>query len=93
MKVFLTGGTGFIGQPLAPLQRLAGLPAFLSAETISASSASYNFSSAKAQRELGWTYRPGRQMWLDIIDKEIELLGKRGNRSLVSRVKPLEMRE
>ena len=79
--------------PLAPLQRLAGLPAFLSAETIAASSASYQFSSAKAQRELGWAHRPAKQMWLDIIDKEIELLGKRGNRSLVSRLKPLETPE
>ena len=40
--------------PLEPLQRLIGLPAAVSRETVSANF-SMNFSSAKPQRKLGWT--------------------------------------
>jgi dihydroflavonol-4-reductase len=76
--------------PLEPLQRLVGLPAFISRETVEASSISYNFSSAKAQRELGWTYRPSKEMWHDIIDQELKLLTSRKQRDLVSRLKPVE---
>lgn len=79
--------------PLEPLQRLLGLPAFISRETVSASSGSYNFSSAKAQRELGWTYRPAKEMWRDIIDQELKLLASRQRRDLVSRLKPVETSE
>jgi dihydroflavonol-4-reductase len=75
--------------PLEPLQRLVGLPAFISRELVSATM-SLNFSSAKAQRELGWTYRPTQEMWLDIIDRELELLAGRRKRDLVSRLKPVE---
>lgn len=78
--------------PLEPLQRLVGLPAFISRETVSAS-VSLNFSSAKAQRELGWTYRPTKEMWLDIIDQELKLLASRQKRDLVSRLKPVETSE
>ncbi len=76
--------------PLEPLQRLVGLPAFISMETVTASSISYNFSSAKAQRDLGWTFRPAKEMWTDIIDREIELMASRQKRDLVSRLKPVE---
>lgn len=76
--------------PMGPLQRLAGLPAFISSETVAASSISYNFSSAKAQRELGWTYRPAQEMWRDIIDRELELLAAYKKRDLISRLKPKE---
>jgi dihydroflavonol-4-reductase len=79
--------------PLEPLQRLVGLPAFISGETVEASSVSLNFSSAKAQRELGWTYRPAKEMWPDIVDQELELLAKREKRDLVSRLKPVETTE
>jgi len=78
--------------PLEPLQRLVGLPAFISRETVSGS-VSLNFSSAKAQRELGWTYRPAKEMWPDIVDQELELLAKREKRDLVSRLKPVETTE
>jgi hypothetical protein len=76
--------------PLEPLQRLAGLPAAVSRETASAASISMVYSSAKAQRELGWSYRPAKEMWLETIDQEIELLAERKKRDLVSRLKPVE---
>ena len=77
---------------MEPLQRLAGLPAAVSRESVSAS-VSLNYSGAKAQRELGWTYRPAKEMWLDIIDQELELLASRKKRDLVSRLKPVETSE
>ncbi|OGO47516.1 MAG: hypothetical protein A2W37_12205 [Chloroflexi bacterium RBG_16_63_12] len=79
--------------PLEPVQRLVGLPAFISGESVEASSVSLNFSSAKAQRELGWTYRPAKEMWLGIIDQEFKLLASRQKRDLVSRLKPVETTE
>ena len=50
-----------------------------------------NYTSEKAQRELGWTHLPAKAMWLDIIDKELELLANRQQRDLLSRLKPVEM--
>lgn len=79
--------------PLEPLQRLVGLPAFISRESVSASRVSLNFSSAKAQRELGWTYRPAQEVLLDIVDQELKLLANRQKRDLVSRLKPVETSE
>ena len=76
--------------PLEPLQRMVGLPAFFSRETVSGNRVSLNFSSVKAQRELGWTYRPAKEMWLDIVDQELKMLARRENRGLVSRLKPVE---
>ena len=75
--------------PMEPLQRAVGLPAFISRETVSASM-HLNYSSAKAQRELGWVHRPARDMWLSIIDDELLLLANRKGRDLVSRLKPVE---
>jgi hypothetical protein len=74
---------------LEPVLRLVGLPAFISRETVTASM-DLNYSSAKAQRELGWTYRPAKEMWLGIIDEEVALLAGRQKRDLVSRLKPLD---
>lgn len=79
--------------PMAPLLRMVGLPAFFSQETVVSSGISYNFSSAKAQRELGWTYRPIKEMWADIFDEELKLLAKRKRRDLASRLKPVETSE
>lgn len=76
--------------PLPPLLRLMGLPAFLSAETVAASSVSYDFSAAKAQRELGWSARPARAIWQDVFEQELKWLAERRHDSLVSRLKPLE---
>ena len=75
--------------PMEPLQRAAGLPAFISRETVSASM-NLNYSSAKAQRELGWAHRPAREMWLSIIDQELVLLANRTTRDVISRLKPVE---
>lgn len=76
--------------PLEPLQRAVGLPAFLSRETVRAGATNLNYSGEKAKRELGWNYKAGKDMWLDIIDGELELLKKRRNQNLISRLKPLE---
>lgn len=77
--------------PLEPVLRLAGLPAFLSRETVRAASIDINFSSAKARRELGWSYSSARDMWLDTIDGELALLPKRGKASLAERLRPMEL--
>lgn len=79
----------FMFGPLEPLQRAVGLPAFMSRETVHGASCSLNYSSEKAQRELGWTYRSARDMWHGIIDGEIDLLAKRRNQGLLARLKPL----
>jgi len=84
---------GLMFAPLEPLQRFVGLPAFISQETVNATGISYNFSGAKAQRELGWTYRPVKEMWLNIIDRELILLASRKNRDMVSRLNPVETNE
>lgn len=76
--------------PLEPVQRKVGLPAFISRETVATCRSSYNFSSVKAQHELGWTYRPSKEMWQDIFDGEIELAASRQKRDIVSRLRPVE---
>lgn len=82
-----------ISAPLEPLQRMVGLPAFISRETVSGSRISLNFTSARAQRELGWTYRPAKEMWTDIVEQELKLLTSRKKRDLLSRLKPVETPE
>ena len=77
--------------PLEPLQRMIGLPAFLSRETIQAASAHWHFSSQKAQHELGWTFRSAQEMWRSAIEGELELLSKRKRRDLISRLSPLDV--
>jgi len=79
--------------PLESLQRLVGLPAAVSRETAAAASISMVYSSVKAQRELGWTYRSAKEMWLDTIDQELKLLAQRKERDVVSRLKPVETNE
>jgi dihydroflavonol-4-reductase len=76
--------------PLEPVQHWLGIPAFLSRETVAAMRGSVAFSSTKAQKELGWTYRPAQELWSSIIDEEIQLLAQRKKRDLVSRLKPVE---
>jgi nucleoside-diphosphate-sugar epimerase len=75
--------------PLEPLQRMLGLPAFISRETVRAGAASWHYRSDKARRELGWTYRPAETMWLETIDEELELLHAREDQSLLQRLRPL----
>jgi dihydroflavonol-4-reductase len=79
--------------PLEPVQRWLGLPAFISRETVWGSNGSYSFSSAKAQRELGWTHSPAREIWPSIFDEERQLLAARKKRDLLSRLKPVEAGE
>ncbi len=77
--------------PFELLQRAAGLPAFMSRETVRGSTASLYYSSEKAQRELGWSHRSAQEMWLITMDGELELLARRKKRDLISRLKPVEI--
>ena len=76
--------------PLEPLQRMLGLPAFLSRETVRAAATNWNYSSEKAKRELGWTHCSAEAMWFAAIDGEIQLLSRRKTQNLIRRLKPLE---
>ncbi|HUG26467.1 NAD-dependent epimerase/dehydratase family protein [Piscinibacter sp.] len=62
---------------MEPLQRMAGLPAFMSRDTVDATRAHLDYSSAKAQRELGWTHPDIDAMWDPIIHRERELMAGR----------------
>lgn len=77
--------------PCAPLLRLAGLPAFLSAESVRAGGMNFNYSAAKAARELGWKYRDARTMWHDALGGEIALLPMRRRESILARLRPTEV--
>ncbi len=48
------------------------------------------YSSEQAQRVLGWTYRPARQIWDEVIEGEIALIERRKGQNLLARLKPLE---
>ncbi len=76
--------------PLEPLQRLAGLPAFMSRETVRAAATNWNFSNEKAKRELGWTPVSAEATWFAALDGERELLLKRKGQGLIQRLKPLD---
>ncbi len=75
--------------PLEPVERWAGLPAFISREVVAGSASHYNFTSAKAQRELGWSYQRPRDLWSSIIAAENRLRETREKRNLVERLKPV----
>lgn len=62
---------------MEPLQRMAGLPAFLSRDAVDATRVHLDYSSAKAQRELGWTHPDIDSMWDSIIRRERELMAAR----------------
>jgi nucleoside-diphosphate-sugar epimerase len=74
---------------LEPLQRRLGLPAFISRETALAGDIHMFFSSAKAQTELGWRYCSARVMWDEVLDQELELMARRKNGDIASRLNPL----
>ena len=76
--------------PLEPVQRLLGLSAFISRETVLAASTNLYYSSEKAKRELGWTHRSAEAMWSATIDGELELLSRRKGQNLIQRLKPLD---
>jgi dihydroflavonol-4-reductase len=75
--------------PLEPLQRLLGLTAFISRETVRSSALNYHFSNEKAKRELGWNPEPVRELWLETMQRERELKAMRRQRDLTSRLRPL----
>jgi dihydroflavonol-4-reductase len=75
--------------PLEPLQRLAGLPAVFSRETVAAAAHHLHYSGAKARRELGWSFPAAADMWPQIIERERRLLGLRS--SLLAKLRPLEV--
>ena len=76
--------------PLEPVQRLLGLPAFISRETVLAAATNLYYSSEKAKRELGWSHRSAEAMWSATIDGELELLSRRKGQNLIQRLKPLD---
>jgi dihydroflavonol-4-reductase len=75
--------------PMEPLFRLAGLPAVFSRETVAASIKHLNYSSAKAQRELGWTFPAAADMWPQIVERERQLLALRTG--LRAKLRPMEV--
>ena len=76
--------------PLEPVQRMLGLPAFISRETVVGASTNWYYSSAKAKGELGWRPRSTEAMWQKAIDGELELLAKREGQNLIQRLRPLD---
>jgi dihydroflavonol-4-reductase len=78
---------------LEPLQRIVGLPAFFSRETVRMSATNWNYSSEKAERELDWKYCSAETMWLNMLEAEIQLLARRKGQNLIQRLKPLEITE
>jgi dihydroflavonol-4-reductase len=60
-----------------PMLRALGLPAFFSRDAVEATRGHLDYSSAKAQRDLGWSYPNAEDMWARIISRERELMAKR----------------
>jgi hypothetical protein len=77
----------FVFAPLEPIFRIAGLPAIFSRETVMAT-VHLNYSSAKAQRELGWSFPKSAEMWPQIIEQERRLLTLRAG--LRAKMLPME---
>ena len=64
---------------MEPIQRALGIPAFMSRESVEVTRAHLDYSSAKAQRDLGWTQPDRESMWDPIIHRERELMaGRKG---------------
>jgi dihydroflavonol-4-reductase len=90
-RVWLPAGlAALLLAPLEPLQRMLGLPAFLSRETVLGGATNWNYSSEKAKRELGWTHCSAEAMWFATIEREMQLLSRRKTQNLIQRLKPLE---
>lgn len=68
----------FLPRPLAVMQgmmiesvlRRLGISAFISREGVESTYVSFRYSSAKAQRELGWQPRSAEQAWIDTLRAE-----------------------
>jgi dihydroflavonol-4-reductase len=83
---------GFMRPQMAmmePIQRMMGLPAFLSRDTVDTSRAHLDYSSLKAQRELGWTHPDRESIWDPIIQTERELMSARNSLLNKLRHKPV----
>ena len=63
--------------PMEPLLRALGLPAFMSRDTVDATRVHLDYSSGKAERELGWAHPAPDSMWKTIIHRERELMAGR----------------
>jgi hypothetical protein len=74
---------------MEPLQRMAGLPAFMSRDVVDVSSGHLDYSSAKAERELGWTHPDIETMWDAIIHRERELMAGRAGFLMVRKIHDL----
>lgn len=75
--------------PFKYILRAMGLPAFISPEAVRAD-VNLRFSSAKAQRELGWAPKSGEAMWRDVLEKEIALMPHRKGQGILDRLRPIE---
>lgn len=62
---------------LEPIERLLGLPIVFCREFALAAFASWKFSAAKAERELGMQFRNLEQAWLDTLDAERAIAKKK----------------
>jgi dihydroflavonol-4-reductase len=62
------------GLAAAPLLRLLGQPAFISAEVVRSSCASFRYRADKIQQTTGVKLRSARQAWLDTIEAERGIL-------------------
>ncbi|MCM5569100.1 NAD-dependent epimerase/dehydratase family protein [Burkholderiaceae bacterium FT117] len=78
--------------PMEPLLRLAGLPAFLSRETVAVGAMNLNYDSGKARRELGWRHPAPEPMWREIVEGERALLDARRHQGLRARLMPVATR-
>lgn len=76
--------------PVGPLLRLAGLSAFLSAETARMAGRDLDFASPRTRTELGWVPRPAREMWRAVGQAERRLMAQRRGQTLAMRLRPLE---
>lgn len=75
--------------PTEPLQRLLGLPAFASRETVWSAAVDFHYVSDKAKCDFGWNHRSAREMWRKTIGGELALLEHRTKRDVVSRLRPI----
>jgi nucleoside-diphosphate-sugar epimerase len=73
--------------PAAPLLRRLGLPAFISAETVAGAALDYDYSSAKARRELGWSPRDADELWRLTFEAERARRERLRERPLVERLR------
>jgi len=90
-RVFIPAWLAYIlFATIEPLERLLGMSAFISRETVLASSISLHYSDQKARTELGWNPKPLRQIWEVTFAGEQTLKQARKKRDLVSLLKPLD---